>query len=422
MERGTAPLPGGAGGIGHSRGSGPTIWFGAGDISGEENAARLATAIRELCPNARLIGAGGAAMRRAGVEVTVETAHLGFVGVLDAFRILPRLVRAFRDGQRTIEESRPDLVVLVDSEFVTMPAALWLRRRGVPVVFFYPPQVWLWGRWRLPAMVRLAKRFVSAFRAEAEIYRAAGADAVWVGHPLRDIVRAEGDGAAAVQAIGLDPARPLVALMPGSRRSEIQALVTPILDAARMLQQRDPRLQFAVPLASESLRAAVEEGVRRSGVRDVAVYRNDSYAVLSRASVAIQCSGTATLEAALLGIPSVIVYRCRPIEHFVGRRVMSVDFIGMANILLGEMVQPEFFDHRIEAAPLAEEAWSLLNDERRRRYVLKRLSTLKEILGPPGALERAAHAVLEVVPGWEASREMALTNGELNGAASVGVG
>jgi lipid-A-disaccharide synthase len=418
MEGAIPPRPRRAGG----NGQGPTIWFVAGDVSGEENAARLAVAIRALCPGVRLLGAGGTAMRSAGIEVAVETAHLGFVGVLDSFRILPRLVGAFRQAQRAIEETRPDLVVLVDSEFVTMPAAFWLRRRGVPVVFFYPPQVWLWGRWRLPAMVPLAKRFVSAFRPEADIYRAAGADAVWTGHPLRDIVRVDGDGAAAVQAIGLDPSRPLVALMPGSRRSEIQALVAPILGAAKILRERDPALQFAIPLASEALRGAVEEGVRASGLSDVAVYRNGSYAVLSRACVAIQCSGTATLEAALLGIPSVIVYRCRPLEHFVGRRVMQVDYIGMANILLEEMVQPEFFHHRIEAAPLADEAWSLLTDERRRRYVQKRLASLSEILGPPGALERAAQAVLEVVPGWEAGRELALANGELNGAASAEVG
>jgi lipid-A-disaccharide synthase len=422
MESGVRVRPRRAARNGLTCGQGPTIWFGAGDISGEQNAARLALAIRALCPDVRLVGNGGAAMRRAGVEVLVETAHLGFVGVLDSFRILRRLWRAFRQAQRAIEDTRPDLVVLVDSEFVTMPAALWLRRRGVPVVFFYPPQVWLWGRWRLPAMVRLAERFISTFRPEADLYRAAGADSVWVGHPLREIVRVEGDPALAVQAIGLDPGRPLVALMPGSRRSEIQALVAPILAAAKLLQERDPTLQFAVPLASESLRGAIEDGVRASGVRDVAVYRNDSYAVLSRARVAVQCSGTATLETALLGIPSVIVYRCRPIEHFVGSRVMSVDYIGMVNILLEEMVQPEFFDHTIEPQPLANEAWSLLNDDRRRRYVQKRLGDLREILGPPGSLERAARAVLEVVPGWEASGDAAVANGHLSRAASAEAG
>jgi lipid-A-disaccharide synthase len=401
---------------------GPTLWFVAGDVSGEENAARLAAAIRKLCPSVRLLGAGGPAMRRAGIDVRVETAHLGFVGVLDSFRILRGLTRTFREAQRLIVETRPDLVILVDSEFVTMPAAFWLRRRRVPVVFFYPPQVWLWGRWRLPAMVRLARRFISAFRPEADIYRAAGADAVWAGHPLRDIVRVEGDAAAAVQAIGLDPGRPLVALMPGSRRSEIQALVAPILAAARLLQERAPELQFAVPLASESLRAEIEAGVRASGVRDVAVYDNDSYLVLSRARAAIQCSGTATLEAALLGIPAVIVYRCRPIEHFVGRRVMSVDYIGMVNILLEEMVQPEFFSHTIDAAPLAAEAWSLLTDERRRRYVQNRLAELKDLLGPPGALARAARAVVDLLPADRTRVDLLHANGELSAAASAEAG
>jgi lipid-A-disaccharide synthase len=340
-------------------GDGPKIWFVAGDVSGEQNAGRLAAAIRALCPDVRLYGAGGETMRGAGVEVLVETADLGFVGVLDSFHIMRRLIGVFRRAQRLIEATDPDLVVLVDSEFVTMPAAFWLRRRRVPVVFYYPPQAWLWGRWRLPAMVPLARRFISAFRAEAELYRSAGADAVWTGHPLRDIVRRH-DDPRALEAIGLDPARP-----------------------------------------SESLRAGVERAVAESGLADVAVYAHESYAVLSRARAVVQCSGTATLETALLGIPSVIVYRCRPIEHFVGRRVMNVDYIGMVNILLGEMVQPEFFNVHVDAEHIAAEAWSLLTDERRRQFIRRRLADLETELGPPGALLRAARAVLEVLPADE---------------------
>ncbi len=166
----------------------------------------------------------------------------------------------------------------------------------------------------------LAARVLSAFREEAEIYRAAGANSLWVGHPLSDAVRVNEDPVAALRKIGLAPDRPLVILMPGSRGQEIRDLCEPILGAAKLLQQRDPRLQFAIPLASEDLRAELETRVSRAALRDTVIYNPESYAVLSRARVVLQCSGTATLEAGLLGIPSVIAYRCRPLYYSVGRR------------------------------------------------------------------------------------------------------
>lgn len=382
-----------------SNGKRPTICFVAADVSGDQNAGRLAAAIRQLAPDVRLLGVGGAAMRDAGVEVVVETTDLSFIGVFDSLRLLRQLISRYRRAQRIIAAAHPDLVVLVDAETVNLPAALWFRRKRVPVVFFFPPQVWFWGRWRLPAIVPLARRVLSAFRDEADLYSAAGADTVWVGHPLRDLTQVTENAKAALQAVGLDPGRPVVALMPGSRRNEIRALTPPLLGAARLLQQRDPTLQFALPLASESLRGEVERCVQQSGVHHVALYRPQSYAVLSQARIVLQSSGTATLEAALLGIPAVIVYRIHPVEYVVARHLLlEVPFIGMPNILLGEMVQPEFFHKNVDAEHLADEAWSLLTDQRRRRAIQSRLATLREHLGPPGVVRRAAQAVIDLLP------------------------
>jgi len=376
-----------------------TIFLVTGDVSGDQNGGRLAAAIREVAPDVRLVGAGGAAMREAGIEMAIETTQFSVVGFFDALRIGKHLLRTYRRVQAQVKALQPDVVILIDSETVAVPFARWLRRQRLPVVFFFPPQVWLWGRWRLNWVQPLARRVISAFRPEADLYQGAGADTVWVGHPLADVVHVREDTTAALRDIGLDPARALVALMPGSRRREIKALVAPILETARRLQARDPALQFALPLASEAFRAEIQEGVRRSGVRDLVVYRPRSYAVLSRAQVVIQCSGTASLETALLGIPSVIAYRCNLLEYVVARYAfMHVDYIGMPNILLGEMVQPEFFNKHVDADHLADAAWSLLTDQRRRRAIQSRLAEIRQQLGSSGVFPRAAQAVLDLLP------------------------
>jgi lipid-A-disaccharide synthase len=187
---------------------------------------------------------------------------------------------------------------------------------------------------------------------------------------------------------------PTVVLMPGSRRQEIRANCRTILAAAELLQARDPNLQFAIPLASESLRIQLETEVRRSRLRRYAIYTPRTYAVVSSAQVVIQCSGTATLETALLGIPSIILYQCSRLRFVIAQRAMHVKFIGMVNILLEEMVQPEFFATHIDPKQLADEAWSLLRNDTRRNKIKKRLKALPDVLGAPGALDRAAAAVL----------------------------
>jgi lipid-A-disaccharide synthase len=197
----------------------------------------------------------------------------------------------------------------------------------------------------------------------------------------------------------------VIALMPGSRRSEVGALLGPMLGAARRLQAREPRLQFAVPLAEDGLRAAIDAGVRASGVRDIAVYPHDSYAILSRARVVLQCAGTATLEAALLGVPAAIVYRARPLEYLVARHLLvNVRYVGMVNVLLDDAVQPELLQDDVSPDRLAAEAWSLLTDEPRRRAIQRRLAELPDRLGPPGAFARASDALLSLIPGY-AGRE-----------------
>ncbi len=372
------------------------------EVSGDQNAGRLAAEIRRIAPEVRLFGAGGRQMTAAGVDVQEQTTDTHFMGVPESLAAIKKQIGVFRRVMKLAIAATPDLVVLVDNETTNLLLARQLRRRGLRVVFFFPPQVWFWGRWRIPRVVRLARRVISAFREEAQLYRDAGADVVWAGHPLSDEVSVPPDAARHVRAIGLDPARPIVAIMPGSRAQEVRALAPAMLDAARMLHNYDPRLQFALPLANPSLRDEIERALARSGVREVAIYEPRSYAVLSQARAVLLCSGTAAMETALLGIPSVVAYRCNPIAYFVATRLMHVRFISIVNILLGEMVQPEFFQRNVDGRHLFEALSSLIYDEEQRAAARLRLEAVKAKLGPAGASFRAAEAVVDLLaPGAE---------------------
>ncbi len=374
-----------------------TICLVAADVSADQNAGRLATAIRKLAPQVRMIGAGGPALHSAALDGVVDSSGVSMVGPPDSLRTLGSVVKVWRGLTRLIEDNPPDVAVLIDNETLNMLFARWLKARGIPTVFFFPPQIWFWGRWRLRWIRPISSRVLCAFREEAELYRAAGINTVWTGHPLRDVVKIKDDPARAITAIGLDSRRPFVVLMPGSRRQELKWHCKLMFAAARNLQERDPRLQFALPLASEELRPLIESESQHSGLRDLALYVPNSFAVLSQARAVLQCSGTATIETGLLGIPSVIVYQCSRWRYYAARQFMYVKYIGMVNILLREIVQPEFFHWSIDPNQIADEVWSLLTDETRRGRIRSRLAALADTMGPPGALEKAARAVLEYV-------------------------
>jgi lipid-A-disaccharide synthase len=377
--------------------AGRTVCLVAADVSADQNAGRLAAAIRRLAPQVRLVGAGGPALRRADLDAVIDSSGVSMIGPPDSIRTLGSLLNLWRGLKVLIEGTRPDVAVLIDNETLNMLFARWLRKRGIQTVFFFPPQIWFWGRWRLRWITPISNRVLCAFREESELYRAAGVDTVWTGHPLRDVVKVNGDPARELDAIGVDPQRPLVALMPGSRRQELKWHCKLMFMAAKILIERAPRLQFVLPLATEDLRQLVETEAQKWGLRDLTIYTPDSFAVLSKARAVLQCSGTATIETGLLGIPSVIVYQCGRWRYHAARRAMYVKYIGMVNILLEDMVQPEFFHWRIDPTQVANEVWSLLTDETRRSKIVASLATLSDRLGPAGALEKAAHAVLDLI-------------------------
>ena len=369
----------------------------AGEVSGDYQASFLVRALLERDPSLEISGTGGAHMKKAGVRLLHETVHLSSVGFLEPLRHMLPLRGVYLDVTRVVREERPDLAVLVDNQGFNLAVAKVLRSLSVPVVFYFPPQIWIGPFLFARSVARNSRLVISAFPLEAEIYRDKyGANAVSFGHPLLDIAKPSADSDAVLSALGLDPRRPMVGLMPGSRPQEVKILVRPMLEAAKFLRERHPSLQFVLPIAAGHLKESIEAEVRAAGAEKIVrLIEREAYTALSRCQVVLACSGTATLELSLLGVPSVVAYRLDPVSHWVARKLSITPYVAITNVLLEEMVVPEIIQYRIDGEHFAARASEILEQPRRAQHLRERLLELPAHLGSPGAVGRAADRILE---------------------------
>ena len=331
---------------------------------------------------------GGALLAAEGMDPTVRSDNLSVVGIFEVFEKLPSLVRALTALRREARRRRPDAAVLIDFPDFHAFLARRLERDGVPLVYYVSPQVWAWRRGRAKTIARRARRIITLFPFEVDIYRRLGADAVWAGHPLVDEVR---EGLAEPSPLPPKTRRRLL-LLPGSRTAEIRRHWAPMSEAAEKLARR---LDLEViALAAPGVSAELLAGARERGIEVVATGK---HALLSSADLAFVASGTATLEGALCGTPMVVVYRTSPASFAIGRRLVKVRWISLVNILAGEEVVPELLQGDVDASRLEKEGESLLESPERLLRMRFELERVGRRLGPPGASDRAANALLEAI-------------------------
>ncbi len=360
----------------------------AGETSGDVHAAHLARALRDLVPEVDLVGAGGPRMAEAGVRLMEDTSGWGVVGYLEAYVRVPVFALRFRRVVARVRDLRPDVVVLVDFPgFNVFVARAVCRDR--PTLYYFPPMAYGRRGGRARALARMPVRVLAAFPFEYEAYRAAGADAVFVGHPAVDLARPALTRDQLWEVLHLRPEVPLLALLPGSRAQEVRALLPVQLAAYRLLQHRGVPVQAAVAVASERLQPLVGRILRRLGV-DVPAPTGRTYDLLAHADAAVVASGTATLEAALLGTPAVVVYRVSRPTAWIARRVATVPWVSLPNLLAGRALLPELLQERCRPEPLAHAVQELLGDPQRAQELRRELRSVAEAVGPPGACRRAA--------------------------------
>jgi len=377
------------------------ILISAGEASGDMYAARLAVALQARA-EVRLFGMGGPRMREAGVELLAECHEVSVVGILEVLKKLPVLNRVW---DRLLEQSRrrkPDLAILTDFPGFHVRLARVLKRQGIRNVFFVSPQFWAWRPWRARLVRRRFALALCIFPFEEPWYRARGVAAQFIGHPLVGEVRAGRTRAEFASWLHLDAARPIVALLPGSRPGEITQHLPTLVQACRLIQQQRP-VQFVVPLAPDVEAADLERYFPPDvPVRAVA---DATYDALAAADLAIVSSGTATIEAALLNTPMIVIYRVAPLTAAIARFLVLTDMYAMVNLIAGERVVPELIQNDFTAEKVAKQALALLDSPEAIAKIRVGLNAVRTRLGPAGAIDRAADIIVAMLnqPG-EANR------------------
>jgi lipid-A-disaccharide synthase len=341
---------------------------------------------------------GGDEMRAAGVRIVQHASEVSVVGIVEVAKHLPAIRRAMRRLERAIVEERPDLVVPIDFPDFNLRLAVRARRAGVPVVYFVSPQVWAWRPGRVHKIRDLVRRMLVLFPFEVAFYREAGVPVDFVGHPIAERTTPRPRGELARLA-GLDPDRPTVALLPGSRAGEVQRILPVLLEAARRIRPGREGLQWLVSAAPGLDRAWLRAEADRHGLPEARIHTGDFPEILTVCTAGAVAAGTASLEAAAAELPIVVVYRMNPVTYAIGRRLVSLPHVALPNLVAGRRVVPELIQDECTPDRVASELERYLDRPADAERVRAELREVRERLGAPGAFETAAARILDELDG-----------------------
>ena len=370
------------------------ILISAGEASGDIHAAAVTAALKQIDSSVEVFGMGGDALRAAGGEVLFDIKDHGVMGFVEVIKKLPDLFKLRSDFARVMDERQPDCLVVVDYPGFNMKLAKVAHDKGIPVVSYIAPSAWAWNKGRAKNVAKIVDKVACIFPFEYDVYKEAGAPVEFVGHPLLDIVKPAWERTEAEAWVGKQPGHPLVLLMPGSRLMEIEKMLPNLLAGAKLLKKQLPEVQFAMPRAGTIPLELLQSKIKASGL-EIKITEGHNYDLFSVADLALATSGTVTLEAALCGLPSILVYRTSALNAFIARRVINIPNIGLPNIVAGRQILPELLQENFTPANVAKTAVELLAPERRPQLEAD-LAFMKARLGEPGAVKRVAQLILRI--------------------------
>ncbi len=373
------------------------IFFSAGESSGDQHAANLFIELKKQRPTLTAVGMGATKMAQAGISLCHNSSDMAVIGAAEVFFRYRHIRRVLHAMQRELLRQRPDLLICVDYKEFNYQLAKFAKKNGIKVLFYVSPQVWAWRRGRVKKYGAVIDMMAVIFPFEVPYYDAEKVPVRYVGHPSVDKVVPTLSKQAALDAFGLDCHAPIVGLVPGSRVNEVTRLLPIMLCAAQQLTRLFPTCQFVLPKADGICRDVIDVQLKKAGVA-VRVIENQAYDVMQCCDVIMTCSGTATLEMALLNVPMVICYQLNVLTYQIARHIVKTHFIGLPNIIFGGPIVRELIQHDATPDNLAHEVAYLLNNPSAAQTLRDNLAIVRKKLGEGGGIQTMATLVLEMLP------------------------
>lgn len=373
----------------------PRFFIIAGENSGDLHASNLVKELLRLCPQATFYGLGGEQLKQAGVKLLYNIVDsLAIVGFVEVIIKLQKIKKIFSATVKFLQQERPDAIILVDYPDFNLRIARIAKQLGITVFYYISPTVWAWRRGRIKTIAKYVDKIMVILPFEEALYKAAGVDVSYVGHPLLDVMNLTMSKEEVFRHFNLDPNKKLIGLLPGSRKAEIERHLPVMLGGAEIIKQKMPDVQFVIPRASTIKRELIDFYLSSSPLK-VTVVDQYRYNVRSAMDFSIVASGTATLETAFLGCPMLIIYKTSFINYLIAKSFINFPYIGLVNIVAGNMLVPELIQYEATAHNIAEKTIQLLNDPETLAIIRYEMRKIKEKMGGPGASRRAANIILD---------------------------
>jgi lipid-A-disaccharide synthase len=365
------------------------VLFITGEASGDSHASNLITSLKKIDPDIKFYGIGGKRMEKAGVKIIYPYDKISVVGFSEVFSKISNLKEARRQVSICTKENKFDFAVTVDFPGFNIPIAKYLKNIGIPVFYFITPQVWAWGKWRSRSLSKYFRCLFVIYPFEKSFFDKERINSCFLGNPLIDIVKPEGK----LEKKDLPPGNPLIAILPGSRETEIKRLLTPILKAFKLFGKNHPESTAVIALHEEKDLYLTKKTGKKL-LDDVKIFCGKTYDILKEADLAIVSSGTATVEAGILQTPMVIVYKLSNISWIISKILARVKQFGLVNIILSDKAVPELIQKEVNPERIAKELEAIYEN---RGEISKRLKKLKSVLGVKGVYDRIANKILSMV-------------------------
>jgi len=373
-----------------------TVMIVAGEASGDMHGAALVREMSQINPSLNFYGIGGSQLEKAGVNLLVNNASMAVMGATEIVSKLGSILKILGMMKKSLDKNRPDLVILIDYADFNLRLAKAAKKKGIKVFYYISPKVWAWRGGRIEQIKRLVDRMAVIFPFEVDTYAAKGYTVNYVGHPLVDMVKPHYTKQDSRKKIGVSADKTTIALLPGSRLSEVTKLLPEMLLAAEIISQKIPGVQFVLPLADTLEEKIIFDMTKKSPVK-IKVIAGKTYDVIASADLAIVASGTATLETGLLSVPMIIIYKVSFFSELIARMIIKPQHIGLVNIIARKIIAPELIQADANGQRIASEALAILLNEEKRQEMVSQLKAIRARLGEPGAARRAARIACDML-------------------------